>query len=179
MTAHPRQAATVIVLRGGAESLEVLLARRNPAARFMGDLWVFPGGAVDPSDGDGDAGHRAAALREVEEEAGLTLPGPDALLPFSRWITPRLLPIRFDTRFYVAAAPAGQEPRADGSEMVEIGWYAPAAALARLRLPFPTRAHLEELAGFASADAVLAAAPGRAIVPIEPDVRDLPPDAIP
>ncbi len=169
----------MIVLRGGADSLEVLLARRNPAARFMGGLWVFPGGARDAADGEGDAGHRAAALREVEEEAGLTLPGPDALVPFSRWITPRLLPIRFDTRFYLAAAPAGQEPRADGSEMVELGWYAPAAALARLRLPFPTRAHLEELAGFDSADALLAWAPGREIVPVEPDARDLPPDAIP
>ena len=33
---EPRQAATVIVLRGGAERLELLLVKRNPAARFMG-----------------------------------------------------------------------------------------------------------------------------------------------
>ena len=44
---RPRQAATVIVLRGGAETLEVLLVRRNPQQRFMGGAWVFPGGAVD------------------------------------------------------------------------------------------------------------------------------------
>ena len=44
---EPRQAATVILLRGGAERLEVLLVRRNPEARFMGGAWVFPGGAVD------------------------------------------------------------------------------------------------------------------------------------
>ena len=43
----PRQAATVIVLRGGAETLEVLLVKRNPEQRFMGGAWVFPGGAVD------------------------------------------------------------------------------------------------------------------------------------
>ena len=45
----PREAATVIVLRGGAETLEVLLVKRNPAQRFMGGAWVFPGGAVDPA----------------------------------------------------------------------------------------------------------------------------------
>jgi 8-oxo-dGTP pyrophosphatase MutT (NUDIX family) len=43
----PRQAATVVVLRGGAERLEVLLVQRTPKARFMGGAWVFPGGAVD------------------------------------------------------------------------------------------------------------------------------------
>ena len=40
----PRQAATVIVLRGGADALEVLLLQRTPKARFMGGAWVFPGG---------------------------------------------------------------------------------------------------------------------------------------
>src|ERR671917_2192504 len=47
---EPRQAASVIVLRGGGDGLEVLLLRRNPASRFMGGAWVFPGGAVDVSD---------------------------------------------------------------------------------------------------------------------------------
>ena len=42
----PRLAATVIVMRGGAETLEVLLAKRTPVARFMGGVWVFPGGSV-------------------------------------------------------------------------------------------------------------------------------------
>src|SRR5436305_8429396 len=42
----PRPAATVILLRGGHQTLEVLLAQRNPQARFMGGAWVFPGGAV-------------------------------------------------------------------------------------------------------------------------------------
>src|SRR3954447_21624584 len=81
----PRQAATVIVLRGGDRDLEVLLVKRNPAARFMGGAWVFPGGAVDAGDGDDDAAHRAAAVREVAEEAGLRLPDPAALVRFSRW----------------------------------------------------------------------------------------------
>src|SRR5918998_3909630 len=80
----PRQAATVIVLRGGATALEVLLARRNPAARFMGGAWVFPGGAVDEHEGEGDRAHRLAAVREAEEETGLRLPDPGALIKYSR-----------------------------------------------------------------------------------------------
>src|ERR671914_2304696 len=54
---EPRQAASVIVLRGGGDGLEVLLLRRNPDARFMGGVWVFPGGAVDAHEGEGDAAH--------------------------------------------------------------------------------------------------------------------------
>src|ERR1022692_262670 len=42
----PRQAATVIVLRGGARTLELLLVKRTEMAKFMGGVWVFPGGAV-------------------------------------------------------------------------------------------------------------------------------------
>src|SRR5918994_7518121 len=78
---EPRDAASVILLRGGDAALEVLLARRNPAARFMGGAWVFPGGALEPGDGS----LRAAAVREVAEEVGLVLAGPGALVPFSRW----------------------------------------------------------------------------------------------
>src|ERR671928_635484 len=84
----PRQAATVIVLRGGAARLEVLMVQRTPKARFMGGAWVFPGGAVDAEEGEGDAAHRAAAVRELQEEAGIEIEGPDALVKYSRWITP-------------------------------------------------------------------------------------------
>src|SRR3954468_21914798 len=96
----PRQSATVSVLRGGADRVEVLLCRRTPKARFMGGAWVFPGGAVDaPED------HRAAAVREVQEETGIVLDDPGALVPFARWITPPEVTIRFDTYFFLAVAP--------------------------------------------------------------------------
>src|ERR687885_746628 len=85
----PRPAATVILLRGGADALEVL---------------------------------RAAAVREVGEEAGLALPDPAALVPFARWITPERVRIRYDTTFYLAPAPAGQRPRPDGREIVAVRW---------------------------------------------------------
>jgi len=89
--AVPRQAASVIVLRGADEGLEVLLVQRTPKARFMGGVWVFPGGAVDADEGEGDAAHRAAGVRELAEEAAIEVDGPEALVPFSRWITPRAL----------------------------------------------------------------------------------------
>src|SRR5918992_1292596 len=91
---EPRQAASIIVVRGGDRSLEVLLLRRSPAARFMAGAWVFPGGALDAGED-----HRDAGVREAQEEAGLTLPDPAALIPFSRWITPPESAIRFDTHF--------------------------------------------------------------------------------
>jgi 8-oxo-dGTP pyrophosphatase MutT (NUDIX family) len=163
---EPRQAATVIVLRGGAERLEVLLVRRNPQSRFMGGAWVFPGGAVD-----GGEDHRVAGVREVAEEAGVELPDPDALLLFSRWITPPQVKIRFDTLFYLVAAPEGALPRPDGGETVDVGWYAPQAALdAGIELVFPTIKTLEALTGFGSADELLEWAQGREVQPIEPMV---------
>jgi 8-oxo-dGTP pyrophosphatase MutT (NUDIX family) len=163
---EPRQAATVIVLRGGAERLEVLLVRRNPKARFMGGAWVFPGGAVD-----GEEDHRVAGVREVAEEAGIALPDPAALLLFSRWITPPQVKIRFDTLFFLAPAPDGAQPRPDGGETVDVRWYAPRAALdAGIELVFPTIKTLDALADFGSADELLSWAAGRDVEPIEPRV---------
>jgi 8-oxo-dGTP pyrophosphatase MutT (NUDIX family) len=175
VVAAPRQAATVIVLRGGGERLEVLLVRRTERARFMGGVWVFPGGAVDAGEGEGDAAHRLAAVRELREEAGIALDAPDALVKFSRWITPREVSIRFDTHFFLAPLPAGQDPRVDGEEIVDLTWRAPGDALAaygrgELPLVFPTIKHLEQLAPFASADAVLAHARGKDVVAVEPRV---------
>ena len=171
----PRPAASVIVLRGAAERLELLLVKRNPAARFMGGAWVFPGGAVDRTEGEGEVALRAAALRELEEEAGITLASPDALVPFSRWITPAQVKIRFDTWFYLAAAPSGAEARVDGSEVVDAGWFAPAEALragARgdILLVFPTIKHLEQLSMFGSAEELLGYASGLEIRPVQPHV---------
>jgi 8-oxo-dGTP pyrophosphatase MutT (NUDIX family) len=174
--AVPREAATVIVLRGGAERLEVLLVKRDPGARFMPSAWVFPGGAVDAHDGrDGDEAQRAAAVREMEEEARLVLPDPGRLVRFSRWITPPQVPIRFDTHFFLAPAPDGQEARPDGSETVDARWFTPAGALAayedgEIELVLPTIKHLEQLAGFGSAEELLGWAAGRDIVPVVPQV---------
>lgn len=171
----PRPAATVIVLRGGAEALQILLVQRNPEARFMGGAWVFPGGAVDRNEGSGDAAVRAAAIRELSEEAGIALADPAGLVAFSRWITPAMVKIRFDTWFFLAPAPPGVEATIDGGEIVDARWYTPAAALeaahaGELLIVFPTMKHLEQLSQFGSAEELLEYAHGRDVQPIQPRV---------
>jgi 8-oxo-dGTP pyrophosphatase MutT (NUDIX family) len=171
----PRLAGTVILLRGGSSALEVLLVQRNPNARFMGGAWVFPGGSVDRSEGQGDRALRAAAIRELEEEAAITIADPGELVAFSRWITPAEVKIRFDTWFYLAPLPPGAEARADGNEVIEARWYSPAGALeargrGELFLVFPTIKHLEQLSVFESADALLEHARGREVHPVQPRV---------
>ncbi|HSD25066.1 MAG TPA: NUDIX hydrolase [Solirubrobacterales bacterium] len=176
--ATPRAAATVILLRRGGKhaerGLEVLLVQRNPEARFMPGVWVFPGGAVDADDGEGEEAHRAAAVRELTEEAGIEVPAEE-LVAYSRWITPKVVPIRFDTRFYLALAPAHSPPRPDGSETVDAGWFEPESALhshhaGELPLVFPTIKHLESLVGYANAAEALEAARRREVKPVEPEV---------
>ena len=169
----PRLAASVILLReaaGGGEP-EVLLVKRNPAARFMGGVWVFPGGAV----GETDDGPEAAALRELDEEAGIALGATAELVPFARWITPAEVRVRFDTWFYLAASPAGAEARVDGEECVEAAWLSAADALdagrhERLHLVFPTIKQLEQLTETPSVEAALDRARATEVTPILPRV---------
>jgi 8-oxo-dGTP pyrophosphatase MutT (NUDIX family) len=171
----PRPAATVILLRGGGAALEVLLVQRNPSARFMGGAWVFPGGAVDRTEGSGQSALRAAAIRELSEEAGIELDDGEELVPFARWITPAQVKTRFDTWFFLASAPRHSEPAVDGSEVVDARWYEPVAALqaaasGELFLVFPTIKQLEQLSGFASAAQLLSHARGREVRPVQPRV---------
>jgi 8-oxo-dGTP pyrophosphatase MutT (NUDIX family) len=171
----PRQSASVIVVRDGSEGLEVLLVLRNPKQRFMGGVWVFPGGAVDAGDDGGDGGHRAAALRELREEAAIEGVEAGALVPYSRWITPELIAIRFDTRFFVVRLPPGAQPAADGVECIDARWTTPAAALRAhaagdLPLVFPTFRHLQELAVHETVDELLASARERPVQPVLPRV---------
>lgn len=166
-----RHAATLVLLRDGPEGPQVLLVQRNPQQHFMGGAWVFPGGALH----DDDADLAAAAVRELAEEAGIELPADTELVPWSRWITPEEVKVRFDTWFFVAEAPSGAEATPDGGECVDARWLRPAAALdAHLRdelmLVFPTIKHLEALAAFDSVRGALDAARRREVVPIQPRV---------
>jgi 8-oxo-dGTP pyrophosphatase MutT (NUDIX family) len=172
----PRQAATVVVLRGGATRLEVLLVQRTHKARFMAGAWVFPGGAVDAHEGEGDTAYRAAAVREVAEEVQITLPDPNALVAFARWITPPEVTIRFDTYFFLAVAPEGAEAVPDGSEILDARWFEPARALegseaGELPMVFPTIKNLEVLARFDSTDALLEWASTHEVRPVQPRVE--------
>ena len=164
-----RTAATVIPVRDGDTGLELLLVQRNPESRFMGGAWVFPGGAVH--DGESEV---ATAVREAEEEAGLKLDA-GTLVPFSRWITPRQVKVRFDTHFFVAPTPDDTQPVCDGEECVDLRWIGPAAALEagqkdELLLVFPTIKHLEQLTEFGSVEELLAHSRSRRVQPVEPRV---------
>jgi 8-oxo-dGTP pyrophosphatase MutT (NUDIX family) len=94
----------------------------------------------------GEIGHRLDASR---------------LTPFARWLPPPGLHKRFDTRFYLAALPPGEEMQADGHEAVHARWATPAELLreadeARISLLFPTRCNIARLAQFDTVAALLA-----------------------
>ena len=175
--ATPRPAASVVLLRRSGRhnerGLEVLLLRRSQEARFMPGVWVFPGGAVDAIDGEGEGGYRACAARELTEEAGIVLPPEEELVLFSRWITPEIISTRFDAWFFLALAPAHTPPKPDGAETIEAGWYRPEVALRALEsggmaLAFPTIRQLQALSKFGSAEEAIAAYRGAAVEPILP-----------
>jgi 8-oxo-dGTP pyrophosphatase MutT (NUDIX family) len=175
----PRPAASVVLMRRGGKhgqrALEVLLLQRDPEASFFPGAWVFPGGSCEPEDGEGPDGYRACALRELREEAGIELPAEEELIPFSRWITPELVPRRFDAWFFMALAPAHTPPKVDGGEIVDARWFEPAAAIAgadegEISLAFPTRVQLGWLAEHPTSKDVLDAYRGRSVEPLMPEI---------
>lgn len=94
----------------------------------------------------------------------------DALGYFSHWITPEGIPRRYDTRFFIARMPEGQDVRLDGREAVRADWLSPQAALDAhqrndIRLIFPTIRNLAALAAFDSVDGLLAHAHSHRPVP--------------
>jgi 8-oxo-dGTP pyrophosphatase MutT (NUDIX family) len=240
MAAEPRQAATVLLLRDGAPGLEVYVLRRTKGMPFAGGMTAYPGGGVDPRDGDTEIGWAGpppeqwatafgcdervarelvcAAVRETFEEAGVLLAGADdgsvvpdvsgddweeqrqALLtrelslaellagrglvlrsdllrPFAHWITPPVEPRRYDTKFFAAALPVGQEARHVSGEADEADWLTPSAALAELSagvrpmLP-PTIHTLGQLAPFPDVAAALAGSPPEPMEPISPTFEE-------
>jgi 8-oxo-dGTP pyrophosphatase MutT (NUDIX family) len=146
----PIPAATVVLVRDGAEGLETLMLRRNAHGSF-GGMWVFPGGRVDPDDGEDEDGARRAAVRETAEEASLVVDSA-ALVPFAHWTPPPIAPKRFATWFFLAPAPEGIVA-VDGSEIHEHVWVTPADAMKRrdageIELAPPTFVTLHRLSRF-------------------------------
>ncbi len=164
----PRPAATVVLMRDGPNGLEVYLQRRARSMAFAGGMYAFPGGAVEP--GEDAVG---AALRELHEETSVTLAGPERLAAWSHWITPVFEERRYDTRFYVALLPAGQQARDVSGEASVVVWLRPADALDRLArgdvamLP-PTAVTLAEGGEYGNAHEAYAAAATRTISPVTP-----------
>lgn len=177
MSAEARHASSVLVLRDGAEGIEILFVRRAPELKFMGGAWVFPGGALHSEDGepDDDFAHRRCAIRETFEEAGLRLDDPSHLVPYSRWITPEQAPIRFDTRFYLARAPENATAHPDRKEVDRAEWWTAAKAIELyvtddVQIHFPTIKQIEPLAEFATVHDALEAAAHTPVEPILPRI---------
>jgi 8-oxo-dGTP pyrophosphatase MutT (NUDIX family) len=162
--AEAAPAATVVLLRDGADGLEVLLAKRSSKLAFHGGAWVFPGGRVDPDDYGDDpddvfAAAKQAAAREAFEEAALHV-DPATLVHLSNWTTPDISPKRFATWFFAGRAGEG-EGVADGTETDALAWFRPVDALAAreagdIELAPPQFVTLLSLAGYESVDTALA-----------------------
>jgi 8-oxo-dGTP pyrophosphatase MutT (NUDIX family) len=182
----------VVVRQSPAADLEVLLVRRNDRVAFMAGAYVFPGGRVDAADHDAVPGarflaeparfpdltvadelpYRVAAVRELAEEANVTVQVDD-LLPFAHWVTPEIEIRRYDTRFFLTKMPEGQDARSDEGETTALVWHTPAAAIVEamagaIMLPPPTWTTLCLLARRGSLDAVQAWARTTPVVRVQP-----------
>jgi 8-oxo-dGTP pyrophosphatase MutT (NUDIX family) len=150
-----RKAASVIVVRRAPVGPEILVLERGSGSRFLPGYVAFPGGAVDEDDealaatwfGDELEAPRAAAVRELVEEAGLGLtadgmirtvsldpvhdapPPAAALHQIAHWIAPERVPVRFDARFFAVGAPEGLTPTPDGGETAAAWWASPRGLL--------------------------------------------------
>jgi 8-oxo-dGTP pyrophosphatase MutT (NUDIX family) len=167
-TVPARHAASLVVLRRQGGTPSVLMGMRGAAHRFMPNRLVFPGGAVERADATAPcaaplpAWTRAqlekaatprlahalavAAVRELEEETGLSLGAPpalDGLDYLGRAITPPVQPVRFNARFLLVDAERISGTLAGSGELENLRFYGIAEALA-LELHAVQRRVLEE-----------------------------------
>lgn len=167
------RAFMIAAVREGFEESAILLARRRDARGPGRPLASAADCAVLHPLRDAIARGEASFLAAVRD-AGLVL-ALDALTPFAHWITPKGMPKRFDTHFYLAVTPEDQEEACDGGEAVDAVWIAPHDALAQAKsgartIIFPTRMNVELLAKAANSSEALAQAKARRIVTVEPQI---------
>lgn len=103
----------------------------------------------------------------------------DLLVPFAHWITPTFMPRRFDTHFFLAAAPPDQLAAHDGHESVDSHWVSPAEAVAQAErrertIIFPTLMNLKKLGRSGSVAEALEAARRGPVVTVLPKLVDTP-----
>ena len=153
------------------EEAGVLLA--GPAEEAGGSAAVVPDVSGDAWETQRQAlMSRELSLAELLAAGGLAVRS-DLLRPFAHWITPPVEPRRYDTKFFAAALPGGQQARHVSGEADEVSWLTPAAALAEMRagtrpmLP-PTIHTLEQLQPFPDMAAALAGSPPEPLHPISP-----------
>lgn len=148
----------VAAIRELFEEAGVLLARPADAHRLRGFRHDLESGAT--------------TMKEFAERERLRL-ALDELAVFAHWVTPEVETRRFDTRFFVARVPEGQEAAHDETETTHSEWLDPEEAVARCRrddiaLPPPTWTTLRRLSKFANADDVMAWALTAPVVRVQP-----------
>lgn len=164
----------VAAVREAFEECGVLLAR--PAG---GDVLVGPARLREI-----EACYRQALERgkttmvEMVEREDLVI-ATDLLVPFAHWITPTLMPKRFDTVFFLAAAPEDHIAIHDGRESVDSVWTTPADACreadaGRRTVIFPTRVNIEKLGRSRTTEEALATARASRVVSVLPEVEKTP-----
>lgn len=162
----------VAAIRETFEECGVLLARN------AGSRELVPGAQL----AEIEQRHRAAlnagerTLREIAEAEKLRLAN-DLLLHFAHWVTPLFMPKRFDTHFYLVAAPPDQLAIHDGGESVDSVWTRPADAEAeraagRRTIIFPTLMQVRKLGREDSVASALAAARNNKVVTVLPHVEE-------
>lgn len=155
-------------IREAFEESGLLLARPKGGASFVA------GAALERLTPERETLNSGAlGLADLLAREGLEL-ALDALVPFAHWITPSFMPKRFDTHFYIAAAPAAQTGRHDGTESVDSVWIRPQDAVSRPEqwtVIFPTRMNLLKLGRSATVAEALAAAHATPVVTVEPRVE--------
>lgn len=152
-------------IREAFEETGILLAQTAQGAPFEDPCDAAVRSAVDAGE---------VAFFDIVRELGVHL-RLDELAIFARWITPTIMPKRFDTWFYAMSAPPGQVAACDGRETVDAEWISPSeairlAASGERTIIFPTLMNLKLLAEAESAQDCLARAWQRKLVTVLPEV---------
>ena len=161
------RALQVAAIRETFEECGVLLARPAGSASLIGGTALA---ALEPYRKALNGGAITLLDFVVREKLVLAC---DLLTPFAHWITPTMVPKRFDTHFFVAEAPPDQLALHDGHESVESLWITPADAVdaarsRRYTVIFPTLRNLEKLARAASPAEARRQAEASTIVSVTP-----------
>ena len=179
-------------LYGGSEgcdaaALSFRIAAIRETFEESGILLARPRGSkalVSASEASRIADRHRAALSEAKitfpkilTDAGMVL-ALDLLVPYAHWVTPEGMPKRFDTWFFLAAAPPEQVGAHDGRESTDSLWLSPREALAgnesgRFKLPFPTTRNLIKLGKQRSVESALDDARGKPVVTVMPVMTSL------
>lgn len=158
----------VAAIREAFEESGILLARHRDGSPMLGT-----GSAALRTQWRRGLNDRSLALGAMLEQGDLTL-ACDELAHFSHWITPAVVPKRFDTHFYLARVPAEQIAGHDGHENVDSVWIRPQQVVDDARdkkrtVIFPTLSNITRLAQWASVDEAferVGADPIRPILPV-------------